>query len=127
MDRSRISPAEIGDLADRLRVLIGVSLDVLRLPKAVLHAFEPSQIGTVVGTLMDACIPELPTILVEGPEDAGGISKHKGILGEREGYPDYRHDSGKRLELKLLYKDPLGVEMKSPPTPREASARLTQR
>ena len=127
MDEGRISAAELTELTNRLSVLVGVSLDVLRLPQAVLHAFEPSQVGTIVGTLMDACIPELPTILRGGPEDAGGISKHEGILGEREGYPDYRHDSGKRLELKLLYKDPLDVEMKSPPTPREASARLTQK
>ena len=77
---------------------------------------------------MDACIPELPTLLRgRGHGDVGGIAKHEGILGEREGYPDYRHESGLRLELKLLYKDPVGVEMKSPPTPREASARLTQK
>ena len=77
---------------------------------------------------MDACIPELPTLLRgRGHGDVRGIAKHEGILGEREGYPDYRHESGLRLELKLLYKDPVGVEMKSPPTPREASARLTQK
>ena len=77
---------------------------------------------------MDACIPELPTLLRgKRPRDAGGITRHHGVVGEREGYPDYRHDSGKRLELKLLYKDPVDVEMKLPPTPREASARLTQK
>ena len=59
--------------------------------------------------------------------DAIGLSKHEGVIGEREGYPDYRHRSGKRLELKLLYRDPKGVEMKTPPTAREASARLTQK
>ena len=51
----------------------------------------------------------------------------KGPLGEREGYPDYRHETGRRLELKLLYRDPENVAMKTPPTPREASARLTQK
>ena len=61
-------------------------------------------------------------MLLRGPgqRDLAGIAK-------REGYPDYRHASGLRLELKLLYKDPVGVEMKTPPTPREASARLTQK
>ena len=124
----RIADAEIADLASRLQGLIGVRLDVLQLPRSVLQAFEPSQIGTIVGTLMDACIPELPTLL-RGQEGAGeyGIAKHEGVLGEREGYPDYRHETGLRLELKLLYKDPDGVEMKTPPTPREASARLTQK
>ena len=49
-------------------------------------------------------------------------------MGEREGYPDYLpRQSGRRVELKLLYKDPQGVQMKKPPTPREPSARLTQK
>ena len=65
---------------------------------------------------MDACIPQLPALLrTKGLSDVAGISKHEGVLGEREGYPDYRHESGLRLELKLLYKDPVGVRMKSPP------------
>ena len=128
MADDRVTSAEIAKLETRLSGLIGVQLDVLRLPRAILHAFEPSQIGTIAGTLMDACIPELPTLLRgRGHADVGGIEKHEGILGEREGYPDYRHESGLRLELKLLYKDPVDVEMKSPPTPREASARLTQK
>ena len=128
MADSRIPATEIADLARQLAPLVGVRLDLLRLPKAVLSAFEPSQIGTIVGTLMDACIPELPALLRgRGPRDAGGITRHQGAVGEREGYPDYRHASGNRLELKLLYKDPVGVEMKRPPTPREASARLTQK
>ena len=128
MADGRIRAAEIADLERRLATLVGVRLDLLRLPRAVLHAFEPSQIGTIVGTLMDACIPQLPALLCgQGLRDAGGIARHQGVVGEREGYPDYRHESGKRLELKLLYKDPVGVEMKSPPTPREASARLTQK
>lgn len=124
----RVADTEIAGLASRLKGLIGVRLDVLQLPRSVLRAFEPSQIGTIAGALMDACIPELPTLL-RGQGGAGehGIAKHEGILGEREGYPDYRHETGLRLELKLLYKDPEGVEMKRPPTPREPSARLTQK
>ena len=125
----RITETDIAQLADRLEALKGVQLKVISLPRSVLSAFEPSQIGTIVGTLMDACIPELPSLLEhEGPDlSEVGLSKHEGILGDREGYPDYRHDSGVRLELKLLYKDPAGVEMKKPPTPREPSARLTQK
>lgn len=125
----RVTDAEIAELRTSLANLIGVRVDVLRLPRTVLKAFEPSQIGTIAGTLMDACIPELPKLLKNQNVDLvpSGISKHEGILGEREGYPDYRHDSGLRIELKLLYKDPQGVKMKTSPTPREASARLTQK
>ena len=124
-----ITNQELRDLAQRLEPLNGVQLKVLQLPRSVLSAFEPSQVGTIVGALMDACIPELSDLLEQERPDLKevGLSKHEGVLGEREGYPDYRHDSGKRLELKLLYKDPEGVEMKKPPTPREPSARLTQK
>lgn len=125
---ARVTDAEIAALARQLRGLIGIRLDVLQLPRSVLRAFEPSQVGTIIGALMDACIPELPTLLRgRGGDSAGGIAKHEGTLGEREGYPDYRHETGLRLELKLLYRDPENVEMKTPPTPREASARLTQK
>jgi hypothetical protein len=124
-----ISSAELQEVREHLRTLIGVHFDLLKLPRAVLAAFEPSQIGTIVGTLMDACIPHLSQI-IEGNETLAelGISKHPGVVGEREGYPDYLHGpTGKRLELKLIYVDPSGVEMKRPPTPRESSARLTQK
>ena len=81
-----------------------------------------------MGTLVDACLPHLDQLL---PEQDGletvGLRKAPGILGDREGYPDFEHDSGLRVELKLLYKDPSGVEMKKPATPREPSARLTQK
>ena len=128
-DDDHVTETEIAKLGDALAGLIGVRLDILRLPRSILRAFEPSQIGTIIGTLMDACLPELPNLLQIQGVDPGtsGISRHEGILGEREGYPDYRHRSGLRLELKLLYKDPEGVEMKAPPTPREASARLTRK
>ena len=124
-----ITEEELAELAEALEGLKGVQLRLLSLPRPVLRAFEPSQIGTIIGTLMDACIPELPSLLKQERPDLGnvGLFKHEGILGDREGYPDYRHDSGKRLELKLLYKDPEGVDMKKPPTPREPSARLTQK
>ena len=125
----KITDIEITNLAERLEPLKGVQLKLLQLPRQVLGAFEPSQIGTIVGTLMDACIPELEQLLERDNFSSNevGLHKHEGILGDREGYPDYRHDDGKRLELKLLYKDPEGVQMKKPPTPREPSARLTQK
>jgi len=108
--------------------MYGVQFHILKIPKDILRAFEPSQIGTIIGTLMDACIPQLAQILPEnGLLGKIGLTKHEGILGDREGYPDFKHVSGKRLELKLLYVDPIGVDMKKPPTLREASARITQK
>jgi hypothetical protein len=101
--------------------LIGTRFVSLSLPVVALKAFEPSQIGTIVGALMDALIPHLPDL----PQL--GLLKHEGILGDREGYPDYKHVSGKRVELKLLYVDNPNLKMKKPPTPREPSARLTQK
>mgnify|MGYP006274593261 CR=1 FL=1 len=50
-----VSKGEIRQLAKALGPLIGCQLDVLKLPRDILAAFEPSQIGTIVGTLMDAC------------------------------------------------------------------------
>ncbi|MBV8843724.1 MAG: hypothetical protein JO307_13020 [Bryobacterales bacterium] len=70
---------------------------------------------------MDALIPHLTDI----PQI--GLHKHAGILGDREGYPDYSHDSSLRIELKLIYIDNPELEMKRPPTKREPSARLTQK
>ncbi|WP_129586534.1 hypothetical protein [Pseudodesulfovibrio hydrargyri] len=111
-----------------LSPLIGAQINILNIPKDLLKSFEPSQIGTIVGTLMDVAIPELDKLY---PDDGlfakVGLSKHDGILGDREGYPDYQHNLGFRAELKLLYVDPEGVEMKVPATRREPSARLTQK
>ncbi len=124
----KLTEEEIKELQDSLFPLIGVQFDILRLPRQALIEFEPSQVGTIVGALMDACIPQLPEIIKDNKAlEKVGLSKHEGILGDREGYPDYHHSSGKRIELKLLYVDPVGIEMKKPPTPREPSARLTQK
>lgn len=117
----RISEAELDRLRTALQPLLGTQFRALSLPRVVLRAFEPSQVGTIVGALMDALIPHLSDI----PQV--GLVKHEGILGEREGYPDYKHVSGYRLELKLLYIDNPALEAKKPPTPREPSARLTQK
>lgn len=117
----RITAENLTMLREALHPLIGTQFKSLALPKVVMQAFEPSQIGTIVGALMDALIPHLTDI----PQV--GLQKHGGILGEREGYPDYKHDSGFRVELKLLYIDNPDLEMKRPPTRREPSARLTQK
>lgn len=117
----RITEKELVRFKQQLFPLIGTRFTSLSLPVVALEAFEPSQIGTIVGALMDALIPHLPDL----PQL--GLLKHEGILGEREGYPDYKHRSGKRVELKLLYVDNPSLKMKKPPTPREPSARLTQK
>jgi hypothetical protein len=117
----RISEDEIANLREAVLPLIGTQFQSLSLPKVAMKAFEPSQIGTIVGSLMDALIPHLTDI----PQV--GLHKHEGILGDREGYPDYKHESGFRAELKLLYIDNAELEMKRPPTKREPSARLTQK
>jgi hypothetical protein len=116
-----ITPAELAALKKQIQPLIGVQFKSLALPVVALEAFEPSQIGTIVGALMDALIPHLPDL------PTIGLQKHEGILKDREGYPDYKHTSGKRLELKLLYVDNPAIKMKAPSTPREPSARLTQK
>lgn len=111
-----------------LRPLVGVQLDALKLSRIVLKSIEPSQVGTIVGTLMDASLAHLGAVLPGNTDLAElGLAKHQGTIGEREGYPDFLHGSGARLELKLLYVDPVDVEMKRPITDREASARLTQK
>jgi hypothetical protein len=123
----RITNEQLGTLKAALRPLIVVQFHVLQLPAAVLAGFEPSQVGTLVGVLMDACIPQLDQILDPGTFQSVGLKKHAGILKDREGYPDFLHESGFRLELKLLYVEPTALVMKKPSTPREPSARLTQK
>lgn len=111
-----------------LRSLVDVQLDLLRIPSAALIGFEPSQIGTIAGALMDASLPQLELLLPGNDLLADvGLRKAPGLLGDREGYPDYEHASGVRLELKLLYVDPQDGLMKDVATRREPSARLTQK
>jgi hypothetical protein len=116
-----ITTQELKKVADQLKPLVGVQFHSLALPTVALRAFEPSQVGTIVGTLMDALIPHLPNA------KAVGLEKAAGVLGEREGYPDYVHTTGYRFELKLVYVDNPNLELKRPPTRREPSARLTQK
>lgn len=126
--KAEISNADLKELESGLSPLLGLPVEVLRLPRSILAGFEPSQIGSTVGILMDACIPQFSTLLPDNAElENVGLTKAEGILGDREGYPDYVHTSGRRLELKLAYVNPEGVEMKKPPTRREPSARLSQK
>ena len=118
---ARVSKEQLSALRKELLPLVDVQFRNLTLPVVALRAFEPSQVGTIVGTLMDALLPHLSDI----PQV--GLEKHEGILGEREGYPDYKHVSGLRVELKLIYVDNPALKMKRPPTRREPSARLTQK
>lgn len=127
MSDKKISEKELSELKRILSPLIGVQFDVLSIPEQILMGFEPSQVGTIVGTLMDACIPLLDQIPTVNPLPNVGLSKHVGIIGSRESYPDFLHTSGKRLELKFLYVNNPSIKMKTPPTPREPSARLTQK
>ena len=109
------------NLKNALRPLLGHEVKYLQIPVEAAAQFEPSQIGTIIGTLVDAMLPHIAL------EVGVGLQKHSGILGDREGYPDFSHCSGYRIELKGLFKDNPNVVLKKPPTPREPSARLTQK
>lgn len=61
-EKKEIIRQELDELEKILRPLIGAQIDALSLPIEALHGFEPSQIGTLVGTLLDACLPTLPQI-----------------------------------------------------------------
>lgn len=108
-------------LRDQLLPLIGEEISFLKIPREAALNFEPSQVGTIVGTLTDAVLPFIAL------SKQVGLSKGPGILGSREGYPDFFHQAGYRLELKGLFCDNPDVTLKKPPTRREPSARLTQK
>ncbi|MBX7135398.1 MAG: hypothetical protein K1X67_22235 [Fimbriimonadaceae bacterium] len=108
-------------LTEALKPLCGVQVKYLQLPLDLALQIEPSQVGTIVGTLTDLLLPRIAL------EQGIGLTKAAGILGDREGYPDFEHDSGYRIELKGAFRDNPEVPMKKPPTPREPSARLTQK
>lgn len=125
--KNTITDEKIGEIKQALSPLIGAQFNILSIPQEILIAFAPSQIGTIIGSLMDACIPQLSKITDNDVFNSVGLTKNEGILGEREGYPDYYHTSDMRLELKLIFVDNPNIVMKKPPTPREPSARLTQK
>ena len=108
-------------LTEKLKPLCGAQVKYLQLPMDLALQIEPSQVGTIVGTLTDLLLPRIAL------EQGIGLIKAAGILGDREGYPDFQHDSGYRIELKGAFRDNPNVPMKKPPTPREPSARLTQK
>lgn len=109
------------ELRQALQPLCGTQVRYLQLPTDLALNIEPSQVGTIVGTLTDLLLPRIAL------EQGIGLTKAAGILGDREGYPDFEHDSGYRIELKGAFRDNPNVPMKKPPTPREPSARLTQK
>jgi len=108
-------------LREALSPFLNHEIANLRIPREAAENFEPSQIGTIVGTLTDAVLPHMALKM------SVGLTKAGGILGNREGYPDFVHTSGYRIELKGLFKDNPKVKLKKPPTRREPSARLTQK
>lgn len=108
-------------LTAALQPLCGAQVKYLQLPTDLALQIEPSQVGTIVGTLTDLLLPRIAL------EQGIGLTKAAGILGDREGYPDFEHDSGYRIELKGAFRDNPKVPMKKPPTPREPSAPLTQK
>jgi|GEM_PF-631339 len=115
------SPAALAKLKAALLPLCNTQVRYLQLPADLALQIEPSQVGTIVGTLTDLLLPRIAL------EKGIGLTKAAGLLGEREGYPDFEHDAGYRIELKGVFRDNAKVPMKKPPTPREPSARLTQK
>lgn len=125
-----ITPEELEELKATLTPLIGMKIDWLSIPNQALSGFEPSQIAVIVNTLIDGILPQIELLATtnENREKLSniGLSKAPGILGEREGYPDYIHLSGKRVELKGLFVDNRDLKLKRPPKRREPSARLKE-
>jgi hypothetical protein len=127
---ARISEEDVRKLEQQFRELIGLRVDWLSIPERALAGFEPSQIAVIINTLFDAALPQI-TLLASDPANVErlrhiGLSKSPGLIGQREGYPDYVHTSGKRVELKGLFVDSPDLALKRPPTRREPSARVKE-
>ena len=125
-----ITPPELESLRKVFQPLIGLKVNWLSIPHHALPGFEPSQVAVIVNTLLDAILPQIEHLATD-EENAKhlrgiGLSKAPGLIGQREGYPDYVHASGKRVELKGLFVDNAALRMKRPPTAREPSARLKE-
>jgi hypothetical protein len=125
-----ITPIELQGLRRVFQPLVGLKINWLSIPNQALPGFEPSQIAVIVNTLLDAILPQIEHLATD-EENAKrlrgiGLSKAPGVIGQREGYPDYIHTSGKRVELKGLFVDNPALPMKRPPTAREPSARLKE-
>jgi hypothetical protein len=125
-----ISEEEIQQLHKIFSPLVGVKIDWLSIPGEGLKSFEPSQIAVIVNTLLDGILPQIELLSTDSANAKKlkkiGLKKAPGLLGEREGYPDYIHVSGKRVELKGLFVDNPKLKLKRPPTKREPSARLKE-
>jgi hypothetical protein len=125
-----ISPGELDALRRAFAPLSGLRITWLSIPEGALVGFEPSQIAVIVNTLLDAILPQIQFLALDGENAvklAGiGLSKAPGVIGQRETYPDYVHVSGRRVELKGLFIDNPELALKRPPTAREPSARLKE-
>ncbi len=127
---TNITPAQLRNLRRAFEPLIGLKINWLYIPSPALAGFEPSQIAVIVNTLLDGMLSQIQYLSTDA-ENAErlrkmGLSKAPGIIGEREGYPDYVNHSGLRVELKGLFVDNPALKFKRPPTPREPSARLKE-
>jgi hypothetical protein len=76
--------------------------------------YEPSQLGSLVGVLMDVMLPLIPRL---------GLVRYRRSKNERESYPDFVGSDGLRYELKLV---PVGANSaaRRGRTDREPAARI---
>lgn len=128
--QKEISQEELQSLVEEFKPLIGLKVDWLSIPTTALGGFEPSQVAVIINTLLDAALPQIQ-LLSTSPENEEklkhiGLAKAPREIGQREGYPDYIHKSGKRVELKGLFVDNPDLPLLRPPTQREPSARLKE-
>ncbi|MEC8074064.1 MAG: hypothetical protein VX087_00370 [Pseudomonadota bacterium] len=125
---SEIAENKIAELKKIFSKLINIKLDVLKLPIKSLKGFEPSQIAVIINTLLDGLLPQIESVSTNLKDKKIlkdiKLKKYIGKIGQREGYPDYIHESGFRVELKGLFVDNKDLELKRPPTKREPSARI---
>lgn len=56
---SILDPAALGELERALSPLCGTPVDYLELPADLGLEIEPSQVGTIVGTLTDLLLPRI--------------------------------------------------------------------
>ena len=77
------------------------------------RAFEPSQLGSIVGSLFEVWLPFT----------MNGVMKHRCGNNNRETYPDLILSSRERVELKLILHCDHGKILREPPL-KESAARL---
>lgn len=125
-----LSPNDLQNLRNALQPLIGLRLDWLSIPIDAVPGFEPSQLAVLANTLADGALPQIGLLATDEDNKNKlqelGLQKAPREVGEREGYPDYEHTSGKRVELKGLFVDNPALDIKRPPTQREPSARIKE-